>query len=99
MYGDVWSSWAIALAAILTVLGGIIKWSVGAFAKRDVAIYAMEIALEGQKGKIHLLSNSVMSSEQRMMISLDGVRSDISGVTVRLDRLLEAMMVDRQGSK
>ena len=99
MYGDVWSSWAIALAAILTAFGGIIKWSVGAFARRDRAIYALEIAFEGQKGRMHVLSNSIMSSEQRMATAVESVRTDISGMTVRLDRLLESMMLDRQGSK
>ena len=99
MYGDFWSSWAIALAAIITAFGGFLKWAVGAFARRDRAIYNLEIALEGQKGRIHTLSNSLMSSEQRMTTAFDGVRSDISGMTIRLDRLLEAMMADRQGSR
>lgn len=88
----------VAVSALVAI-GGLVKWIIGAFQKRDVKIAELEKTLAVQQGKTELLINTIAASEARMATALEGVRSDISGMTLRLDRLIEAIALDRQVQK
>ncbi len=93
-------SWSLvsAVATAIATVGAYARWVSNAFAKRDAAISALQLELAGQKGKTDALSSSIAASEARMATALEGVRQDIHGMAIRLDRLLEAIMLERKNT-
>lgn len=85
-----------AISAAVMAIGGLLRWVHSSFAKRDTAIHDLQLALAEQKGKTDVLTTSIAASEARMATALEGVRQDIAGMTGRLDRLLEAIMLERK---